>query len=59
MVTSGATPVIPEPTPIPEPIPEPPTPIRLSVPRNVHFALDKDFISQKSGEVLDKIADLI
>ena len=49
-------PVIPEPTPIPDPIPEPPTPIRLSVPRNVHFALDKDFISQKSGEVLDKIA---
>ena len=48
-------PVIPEPTP--EPIPEPtPEPIRLSVPRNVHFALDKDFISQKSGEILDKIA---
>ena len=46
-------PVIPEPTPIPDPIPEP---IRLSVPRNVHFALDKDFISQKSGEILDKIA---
>ncbi|MGB3758974.1 MAG: OmpA family protein [Rivularia sp. (in: cyanobacteria)] len=49
-------PVIPEPTPIPDPIPEPPTPIRLSVPRNVHFALDKDFISQKSGDILDKIA---
>ena len=46
-------PVVPEPTPIPEPTPEP---IRLSVPRNVHFALDKDFISQKSGEILDKIA---
>ncbi len=49
-------PVIPEPTPIPDPIPEPPTPIRLSVPRNIHFALDKDFISQKSGDILDKIA---
>jgi outer membrane protein OmpA-like peptidoglycan-associated protein len=49
-------PVIPDP-PIPQPpIPQPPKPIRLSVPRNVHFALDKDFISQKSGEVLDKIA---
>ncbi|MEM6752533.1 MAG: OmpA family protein [Cyanobacteria bacterium P01_C01_bin.38] len=47
-------PPIPQP-PIPTP-PEPPKPIRLSVPRNVHFALDKDFISQKSGEVLDKIA---
>ncbi len=49
-------PVIPEP-PIPQPpIPEPPKPIRLSVPRNIHFALDKDFISQKSGDILDKIA---
>ncbi|MEO1431818.1 MAG: OmpA family protein [Cyanobacteria bacterium J06633_8] len=47
-------PPIPEP-PIPTP-PEPPKPIRLKVPRNVHFALDKDFISQKSGEVLDQIA---
>ncbi len=52
-------PVIPEPTPIPDPIPEPPKPIRLSVPRNIHFALDKDFISQKSGEVLDKIAEVL
>jgi outer membrane protein OmpA-like peptidoglycan-associated protein len=49
-------PVIPDP-PIPQPpIPQPPTPIRLSVPRNIHFALDKDFISQKSGDILDKIA---
>ncbi len=45
-------PVTPPPV-IPEPTPEP---IRLSVPRNVHFALDKDFISSKSGEILDKIA---
>ena len=52
-------PVIPEP-PIPQPpIPEPPKPIRLSVPRNIHFALDKDFISQKSGEVLDKIVKVM
>ncbi|MBV6628220.1 MAG: OmpA family protein [Rivularia sp. (in: Bacteria)] len=62
-------PVIPEPIPEPPipqpPIPEPPTPIEppkpitLSVPRNVHFALDKDFISQKSGEVLDRIAQVL
>ncbi len=51
-------PPIPQP-PIPDPIPEPPAPIRLSVPRNVHFALDKDFISPKSGEVLDKIAEVM
>ncbi|MEM7712310.1 MAG: OmpA family protein [Cyanobacteria bacterium P01_A01_bin.68] len=44
------------PAPEPEPIPEPPKPITLSVPRNIHFALDKDFISPKSGEILDKIA---
>ena len=50
-------PVPPAPEPIPEPpIPEPPKPITLSVPRNIHFALDKDFISPKSGEILDKIA---
>ncbi|MGF1672950.1 MAG: OmpA family protein [Rivularia sp. (in: cyanobacteria)] len=47
-------PVIPEPTPITEP-----EPIRLSVPRNIHFALDKDFISSKSGEILDKIAEVM
>lgn len=48
---------IPEPTP--EPTPEPPViiePIRLRVPNNVHYALDKDLISSTSGEVLDKIA---
>ncbi|MDY6902763.1 MAG: OmpA family protein [Cyanobacteriota bacterium] len=50
-------PPAPEP-PRPEP-PIPPKPITLSVPRNVHFALDKDFISPKSGEVLDKIAQVL
>ncbi|MBF2017579.1 MAG: OmpA family protein [Rivularia sp. T60_A2020_040] len=49
-------PVTPEPTPIPEPTPEP---ISLSVPRNIHFALDKDFISPNSGEILDKIAEVM
>lgn len=49
-------PPIPEPTPIPEPIPEP---IILRVPRNIHFALDKDFISPKSGEILDQIAEVM
>ncbi|NJN11884.1 MAG: OmpA family protein [Richelia sp. RM1_1_1] len=50
-------PVIPEPTPIPEP--PKPEPIRLRVPRNIHFALDKDFISPNSGEILDKIAEVM
>ena len=41
--------------------PAPPTapsvlePIRLEVPRNVHFALDRDVISSQSAAVLDKI----
>ncbi|MBE9216709.1 OmpA family protein, partial [Plectonema cf. radiosum LEGE 06105] len=50
-------PVIPEPTPEPEP--PKPEPIRLRVPRNIHFALDKDFISSNSGEILDKIAEVM
>ncbi|MEL6459145.1 MAG: OmpA family protein [Cyanobacteria bacterium J06621_15] len=50
-------PPAPEP-PAPKP-PIPPKPITLSVPRNVHFALDKDFISSKSGEVLDKIVQVM
>ena len=55
-------PPIPEPTPepIPEPIPElPPSPIRLRVPRNIHFALDKDFISPPSAKVLDRVAEVL
>ena len=45
----------PEPTPTPPTPPTPPEPIRLRVPNNVHFALDKDFISSPSGAVLDQI----
>ena len=45
-------PVAVEPPP-PEP---PPEPIRLRVPRNVHFALDQSNISPASAEILDQIA---
>ncbi|MEL6398175.1 MAG: OmpA family protein [Cyanobacteria bacterium J06607_6] len=45
-------PVAVEPPP-PEP---PPEPIRLRVPRNVHFALDQSNISAASAEILDQIA---
>ncbi len=48
-----------EPPPIPEPIPQPPKPITLRVPRNIHFALDKDFISAKSAAILDQIAEVM
>ncbi|MEO1392837.1 MAG: OmpA family protein [Cyanobacteria bacterium J06634_5] len=39
---------------IPSP-PAEPTPIRLEVPRNIHFALDQDAISAESAKVLDQI----
>jgi outer membrane protein OmpA-like peptidoglycan-associated protein len=41
----------------PPPVEPPPTePIILKVPRNVHFAFDKDFISPATAKVLDQIA---
>ncbi len=35
------------------------TPIVLKVPKNVHFALDKDFISPTSARVLDRITQVL
>ncbi len=35
---------------------EPPAPITLRVPRNIHFALDRSFISAQSANILDQIA---
>ena len=51
--TSQAPPTPTEPTP-PEPAP-PPEPLRLSVPRNIHFALDQSSIRPESAVVLDQI----
>ena len=45
--------------PPPEPPPVVPTPIVLKVPRNIHFALDRDFISPASARVLDRIAQVL
>ena len=45
-------------TPPPPPVaiePPPPVPPTLQLPRQVHFALDEDFISQASAKVLDQI----
>jgi outer membrane protein OmpA-like peptidoglycan-associated protein len=50
--------VTPPPPPPPMPV-LPPDPIVLKVPKNVHFALDKDFISKRSGAVLVKIAQVL
>jgi outer membrane protein OmpA-like peptidoglycan-associated protein len=48
------------PAPVPK-IPEKPpeAPIVLKVPRNVHFALDKYFISKNSAAVLDKVVKVL
>ena len=40
-------------------LPSIPDIIQLQVPRNVHFALDKDFISAESALVLDQIAKVL
>jgi len=54
---------VPIPIPIPIPIPnivdKPPEPIKLKVPKNVHFALDKSNISPNSAQVLNKIAKVL
>jgi outer membrane protein OmpA-like peptidoglycan-associated protein len=59
-IPNCTTPKPPTPEPPVEPTPQPPVeptpePIRLRVPNNIHYALDKDFISGESGKVLDKI----
>ncbi|MEO0770374.1 MAG: OmpA family protein [Cyanobacteria bacterium J06649_4] len=51
------TPPVPPAPPVePEPVPET---IQLEVPRNVHFALDKDNISLASAAILDEIAAVL
>lgn len=51
------TPPAPPPAP-PTPTP-PPEPVRLQVPTNIHFALDRDNISPASAKVLDRIAQVL
>ncbi|MEA5598053.1 OmpA family protein [Rivularia sp. UHCC 0363] len=59
-VSKPTPPPPPEPPPQPPIPPEaPPEPIRIQVPRNVHFALDKSFISDESAQVLDKVAEVL
>lgn len=45
--------------PPPAPPPPPPEPIRLRVPRNIHFALDRSNISPASANILDQIAEAL
>lgn len=46
----------PAPPPEPEVPPTPLEPLRLEIPRNIHFALDRSNISPESAAVLDQIA---
>jgi outer membrane protein OmpA-like peptidoglycan-associated protein/nitrous oxidase accessory protein NosD len=52
-------PVAETPPPPPPPPNVPPAPIILKVPKNIHFALDKDNISPASGKILDAIAQVL
>jgi outer membrane protein OmpA-like peptidoglycan-associated protein len=57
---ANADPQPPTPTPTPTPTPPPlPAKIRLEIPANVHFALDKSNIAPKSGEVIKRIAKVL
>jgi outer membrane protein OmpA-like peptidoglycan-associated protein len=49
-------PAPPAPPPPAEPVPEV---IQLSVPRNIHFALDQDIVSPASQAVLDRIVEVL
>ncbi len=64
--TSNPKPTTPEPftclsppRPPEKPPEKPPEIIRIKVPKNIHFALDKDFISKRSGQILDRIATVL
>jgi outer membrane protein OmpA-like peptidoglycan-associated protein len=43
----------------PKVVETPPVPIKITVPRNVHFALDKSNISPRSARVLDRVAQVL
>ncbi|PMB24572.1 OmpA family protein [Fischerella thermalis] len=57
--TSRPVPPPPPEPPAPPPPPEPPEPIRILAPNNVHFALDKSYISSESAAVLDRVAAVL
>jgi outer membrane protein OmpA-like peptidoglycan-associated protein len=50
------TPTVPE---IPTPPAEPPAPLKLNIPANVHFALDKSNIAPNSGKLIREIARIL
>ncbi|MCP2729898.1 OmpA family protein, partial [Limnofasciculus baicalensis] len=57
-LTPPPRPIPPEIIP-PQPLLPPTQPLRLQVPRNIHFALDKSEISPESAAVLDKVTTVL
>jgi outer membrane protein OmpA-like peptidoglycan-associated protein len=57
--TTRPVPPPPQIPPTPPQIPPTPPPIKIRVPRNIHFALDKSFVSPASAQVLDRIAEVL
>jgi len=51
--TTAPQPQAPQPTPIPN------EPLRIQVPRNIHFALDKANLSPTSAAVLDRVVNVL
>ena len=59
-VAKVSPPPVVEAPPEPEPPPKPePQPVRLKVPTNIHFALDKSDLSTTSQDILDRIATVL
>ena len=59
-LTPPPRPKPPEIIPIPpQPLLPPTQPLRLQVPRNIHFALDESTISSESAAVLDKVTSVL
>jgi outer membrane protein OmpA-like peptidoglycan-associated protein len=49
----------PKPPAPPEQPPERPPAVKITVPKNVHFALDRDNISPASAKILDRVAQVL
>ncbi len=57
--SSNTTPTLPTPPPVSVVELTPPQIVKLSIPANVHFALDKSNIAPKSGEIIRQIATIL
>jgi outer membrane protein OmpA-like peptidoglycan-associated protein len=58
VVAQTPTDITPTGSEIPTPV-EPPAPVKLNIPANVHFALDKSNIAPNSGKLIKEIARIL